>query len=351
MAPRWLICARNGTALALTEGTRYHDQRHHQPSHDDARGNCPTWCELPVGHPYLDVDSVDCYRNHRVSFGAEVRVYEEETICGLGRAWINADVSIDEGSADDAEQLARQLRAAALRLRGTTQQDPSVNRDTRRDQFKETRSRMSENPQDSISADDIRAGVQAHVVNALSRSDIASITTPVGLLTPMLYDLGFQMAEAHAAASRLLHRVDDQALWQDVQLLTTHATTGANYIWARRRRLRDPSPYPQRARDIQHLLQVTEGELVNVRHVRDGIAHLDEKFERWVSRNPGEPFGMRFVHDGPPGPGSMLAWERISNALWFLDTRVDVVRLATELALIQQRASAAFFLMLNCTDS
>lgn len=77
---------------------------------------CPTWCELPAWHPYLDVDSVDCYRTHRVSFGEDVRVYqdevklyEEETLGGLRHAWINAEVSIGEGSADDDEQLARQL--------------------------------------------------------------------------------------------------------------------------------------------------------------------------------------------------------------------------------------------------
>ncbi len=78
---------------------------------------CPSWCELPPGHPYLDVDSADSYRIHRVSFGADVSIYQEETIYGLGRAWINADVSIDEGSSVEGEQLARQLRAAALRLR------------------------------------------------------------------------------------------------------------------------------------------------------------------------------------------------------------------------------------------
>ncbi len=40
---------------------------------------CPTWCDLPAWHPCLDVDSVDCYRTHRVSFGEDVRVYSANT--------------------------------------------------------------------------------------------------------------------------------------------------------------------------------------------------------------------------------------------------------------------------------
>jgi hypothetical protein len=78
---------------------------------------CRTWCQLTAGHPWTDADSVDAYRTHRTRFGDHVRVYQEETIGTPGRAWVNADVSIDEGSPDDAEQLARQLRAASLRLR------------------------------------------------------------------------------------------------------------------------------------------------------------------------------------------------------------------------------------------
>jgi len=204
---------------------------------------------------------------------------------------------------------------------------------------------------DGITADDVRRGIHAHMADARSRVDLASISTPVVLLTTMMFDPGFQMVEAHTAATRLLHhKDDDEMLWQNVQLLTTHATTGANFIWARPRRSNDPSPYPQRGRDVQHLLQVTEGELANVRCVRDGIAHLDDKFERWVSDHPGESFSTRTVTEGPPKGGAFLHWDRSTNSLWFLDDRVDIEQLAGELAQIQQRASSAFVLMLSSQD-
>lgn len=203
---------------------------------------------------------------------------------------------------------------------------------------------------DRFTADELKDAVRAQVADALTRAQLETLTTPVAVLRMMMYDIGYQMVEAGAASRRLLDRTDDDLLWQDVQLMTTHATTGANYIWPLRPRNHDPAPYTHRGRDVQHLLQVDKGELVNLRGVRDGISHLDERIERWVHQNPGRPLSMRPVRDGPPTGAAFLAWDRTANALWFLDTHVDVIRLAEELDLIQRRATAACFLLMHTRD-
>jgi len=169
------------------------------------------------------------------------------------------------------------------------------------------------------------------------------VATPRILLEAMVHEVEFTARAAVRAARALLEPGRETGFWDLAETFLHFGALTASFFWpSDQRRKPLKIAFPNRGRDLRGLFGLDDGSpFGDLRRIRDGAVHLDERLEEWWLEQDMPGLAIRNFGDVRMVPTDARIyhfWDPDNGVLVFSDHRVDIRASASMLDLIANRA-------------
>lgn len=167
-------------------------------------------------------------------------------------------------------------------------------------------------------------------------------TSPSRLLFLLSGEIRHHAEEAGRHGLALLQgQVPYESLWSTTYSFVYSAATVASMFTPGNRRKVLADAFPDRPAELRKLFEVDEGDLVGIRELRNDLAHIDERYEKFWMDDPNHNIVIRLA--GRPESVHMEGtrfhcWDPTRGELTFLGSSVDVSAITVQMGLLARRA-------------